>query len=358
MNPNTKKLLEDLRNAGIDTSSIERQIAHDALADRQLDMHLGAGILRQQEYTRYMNDLVAKEQQIQQQVQQLATLHDAQNNPNITLPEETINVIKKMEEALIATGEFDEQSIKTISYQGRVPLEKMIKDRQQPQPQQFQQQQNNNLNPTNLGFQPQQPQIDTSKFVDVGLFRQALGNLAYGDIATNMEINARLDEVRQLGIPVDRSKIAKLQENLKKNFEGNGSLDQAFEETFEVSKAIEAKQNADIEKRINDEAEKRTAEALKNAGVPVTKKFNAGRHVIFDRKRSPENVQAPNQETKTGEGNNNAEVIPSPNQPNVNKYGDTEIFRTRGDRNSRMQNAAGTYEQVMEHYANDPTYVE
>lgn len=341
---NTLKILNDLKAAGIDTSSIERQISIDRLAERQADSLLGGGILRQADYNRYMNELQTRERQIQGQVQQLATLHDAQNT-GIELPQQALSAIEELEKSLIATGEFDEQSVKNISYQARIPLEKMIKDKQQPAPQP----QNINLNPVI----PPQSQIDPNQFVDVATFRQAMGNLAYGDIATTMEINARIDEVRALGIPVTRKEIAKLQENLRKNFEGGGNLDQAFEDTFEVSKAVEAKQTAEIEKRIKDETDKRVAEELKNAGVPVTKKFDFGRrHVIFDKnKRTPESAQPP-QKVEGQEGDPLNKELPK------NKYGDVEIFRSRRGRDERMQNAAATHERVMEHYANDPTYVE
>lgn len=350
---NTKKILDDLKKAGINVSSIEQQLQVNPLADRQADAILGGGILRQSDYTRYMNDLQIKENQLSAQVNQLASLHDAQN-AGVQLTEEQKAAVKAMEDALIGTGEFDEASIRSLSHRVLNPTNPVVKPPVQPQqPSQFQ--------PTN--FQPQQTQIDTSKFVDASTMQAALANVAYGGIATNMEINAALDEVRGLGISVDRAKIRTFQEKLRVGYEAGKQLDDILEETFEVSKARQAKQQAEIDNQIKLKVDEQVAERLKEAGVPITNKLNMRRnHPILDRKRNaPANVQTPNPNNQTGEGDLQNPLPVDPNAGNklpVNRFGDVEIFRGRRTKEDRMQSAAGVLDEVLQHYANDPTYVE
>lgn len=332
---NTKKILEDLRNAGLDVSSLERQILVNPLADKQADLHLGGGILRQSEYTRYMNELRTKETTLNQKLNQLASAHDVQNS-GIELTQEQKDAIKKMEDALIATGEFEEESIRNLSRVAQKPIIVKNDPIQPVQP--------NNIIPNN---QPQN--VDLSKYVDVNTLQSSLANMAYGGIATNMEINAALDEVKALGISVDRAKIREFQEKLRNGYEAGKNLDQIVEETFEVSKAMKVKQDQEIENRINAETERRLAEKLKEAGIPEVSKFNAGRrHVLFDRNRKP----LDNQQPKEGEEGKVNKELPT------NKFGDTEIFRGRRSREDRLQGASVVLDEVMAHYANDPTYVE
>lgn len=335
---NTLKIINDLKAAGLDISSLERQILVNPLADKQADLHLGGGILRQSEYTRYMNDLKTKENTLNQQLNQLASLHDVENS-GVQLSEEQKGAIKKMEDALIATGEFEEESIKSLS---RIAMKPVVNVKKPD----INTNLNSNLNQNNNPNNYQQP--DLSKYVDVNTLQSSLANMAYGGIATSMEIQAAIDEVRGLGILVDRKRIREFQEKLRTGYEAGKNLDTIVEETFEVSKALEAKTNQEIENRISTETERRLAEKLKEAGVPEVSKFsNTRRHVLFDRNRKPQD----NQQAKEGE----EKVV---NELPKNKYNDVEIFRGRRNREDRMQGASAVLDEVMAHYANDPTYVE
>lgn len=363
MKENTRKILNDLAAAGLDVSSIEAQIQRSPLLDRQADTIIGDGILRQQEYSRYMNDLVTKERNLQTQLNQLASLHDVQNS-GVQLSAEQSAAIKKMEDALIATGEFEEESIRNLSRIAQTPAVK-VNPPINPNPNNVNP--NNNLNPNlnlNNPVVPQFQQPDLSNYVDANTFRSELANIAYGGIATNMLINSAIEEARELGIKIDRPELVKLQENLRNGYERGKGLDDIMEETFKVSEARQAKQQAEIDNQIKQQVQAGIAEGLKAAGVPDIKKFHANRrHPILDRKRTnPANIQTPQPDVPIVEGDTKA---PPPvdtanlgNKLPVNKYGDVEVFRMRGNRESRMQAASGTFDKVMEHLANDPTYVE
>lgn len=349
----TQDLINDLKAAGLDTSGIENQMRLSPLVDRSVDSVLGGGILRQSEYTRYMNDLQKKELQLNQQVNQLASLHDARDS-GVNLPKDTLDVIDQMERALIATGEFDEASIKALSHKAKNATVN-INPQQQQQPV-IQPNNNNDLN------QNHTQNFDPSKFVDPQTMRTELANIAYGSIATNMAIQAELEDVRSLGIKVGRQELAKFQENLRNGYERGKGLQDIVEETFEVSKVRQVKEQEFIEKRINEEADKRTAEALKAAGVPQVKKFNnLTRHPILDRKRNINgNVPSPEGNSKTDSSSveTTAEELNAGNKLPVNKYGDPELFRGRRTREGRLQNATLLHDKVMEHLADDITFVD
>lgn len=343
MNENTRKILADLKAAGIDTSGIENQITVNPILDKKADSIIGAGVLRQQEYTRYMNEAVRQKREVEETARNLATLHDASKTTQ--LPQQALEAIEKMEQALIGTGLFDEESVKAVSYQGKVPLQTIINDTNKAI----------DANATNASvqkkeeFQMPNQQFDESKFIDTDTFQTSLANLAYGGIATNLRINAALREVEELGIKPTRDQLNKLEANLRTGMESGKNLDSILDETFEISKARQAKQDADIENRIKSAREEARAEALKEAGVPTVKRFNYGRHPILDRKSNEVVPQNGNQE-----GDKTAAQKDLP----VNKYGDVEVFRGRRGREERLQNASELHEKVMEHYANDPTFVE
>lgn len=347
MNENTKRILDDLRKAGIDTTTIENQLKVSPILDKQADHIIGGGILRQQEYTRYMNQVSEEKKKLDQQVRELATLHDASQTTQ--LPQAALDTMKKMEEALIATGEYDEESVKQVSYIGQRALKDMVQ--KQPEKPVVEQIQDRMTNPN---FNAQ---LDATRYVDVDTLQAQLNNMAVGGVTTNLEINAAMEELKDLGIKIDRAKVRQFQNNLISGFQVGKNLDTILDETFEVSKAKQAKLDADIENRIKEAAEKARAEALKEAGVPSTKKFKFGRHPILDRKRDSErnvSVQQTNGNTdgKAPENLNLNKELPT------NKYGDVEIYKLRRGREERLQNAVDLNDKVMEHYANDITFTE
>lgn len=155
--------------------------------------------------------------------------------------------------------------------------------------------------------------------------------------------------------------IRQFQENLRKGYEAGKNLDQILDETFKVSDAKNAQAKAEFENQIKAAKEEARAEAFKEAGVPNTKKFNFGRrHPVLDRKsQTPQNIQqsSGNQNTDNGDSKQITPPVANPEIP-INKYGDPEIFRMRRGREERVQLASELNDKVMEHYANDPTFVD
>jgi hypothetical protein len=165
-----------------------------------------------------------------------------------------------------------------------------------------------------------------------------------------------------LGIKVDRPAIRQFQENLRRGYEAGKNLDQILDETFKVSDAKNAQAKAEFDNQIKAAKDEARAEAFKEAGVPNTKKYNFGRrHPVLDRKsQTQQNIQQTSGDQNIGHGDNSKQVtppVPNPEIP-INKYGDPEIFRMRRGREERVQLASELNDKVMEHYANDPTFVD
>lgn len=343
MKKETRQILDDLKTKGMDISSIEAQMRANPLLDHAGDEIIGGGILRQSTFTTYMNSVREDEERVKAQAAQLATLHDA--SKVATLPKEALDTITALEEALIETGLFTEASIKEISAIGKAPLVNTINN---PPPIL------QNPNP-NHERENDMPNPDLSKYVDSETHQTSLANVAFGSIATGLQIQAKIDEVKALGIPVTQEKISALQENMRTGFEtGNNNLDTIFEKTFEVSKVREAKANEAIEARIQEEAGKLVAERMKKENLPGRGNFRGNPSPVFGRKK-PIYV---NSESGTGNGfkdtDGNIDISKLPK----NSEGDPKLFLTRGDRTSRVAGASELFETIMQKAESDPFYTD
>lgn len=339
MKKETRQILDDLKAKGMDISSIENQFRVNPLLEKAGDEIIGGGILRQANYQQYMNKVTLQEKQIQEQARQLATLHDA--NAQGILPQAALDTMKAMEDALMETGLFTEESIKEISALGRKPLEDLINKPVVLPPARREE--------DNMG-----KDIDLSKYVDTETYEKSMGNIALGSIMTNMQITSAFDEIKKLGIEVTPEKVEKVQEAIKQGFaQGNGNLGDIFEKTFEVSKVREAKANEAIEVRIQEEAGKLVAERMKKENLPGRGNFRGSPSPVFGRKR-PIYTNSESGQTgyKDAEGNIDISKLPK------NSEGDPKLFLTRGDRTSRVAGASDLFNNIMEKAESDPFYLE
>lgn len=348
MKAETRKILDDMKSRGFDISSIERQMQTDPLLDKAGDMIMGDGILRQSKFTSYMQETDRKAAEVQATAQRLATLHDASKTTN--LPKETLDVISALENALIETGQFTEESVKAVSYAGKKPLIDIIS--KPPE--------NGDRNPPpnpNAKKEPEMSDLDLSKYIDADTHRKSLSNVAFGSIATNLELSAAIEEIKGLGIAVTRDKIKILQGKLQDGFNrGEADLDVILDEVFDVTKARTAKATEAYNTQVAQEVSKQVAEQLKQSGAPNRVRRLMGRNApVFDRKR-PAFVDS----TKT-EGNNgnpykddkgNIDVSKLPK----NKEGDPLLFTARGDRESRVSKATDSFIEIEEAISKDPLY--
>lgn len=345
MKKETKQVLDDLKARGIDVSSIERQITNDPLAEKAADNIIGGGILRQQNYSRFMNETQERDRKVQETAQRLATLHDAKGQ--VTLPQETLDTIEVMEKALIETGMFTEESVKELSYHGKKPL---IEAREEDDKDKGKQPNNDRR------ISVANENLDLSKYVDEETHRASLANIAFGSIATNLQINAGMEELKQLGIPITREKVKQFEEKLRDNFSrGDGNLDKILDEVFEVSKAKAAKDQINYDAKVKEEVSKQVAEALKENGAtnrvgrlvrrssPV---FGRNRPAFVDSSKTTENGNG----YKDDKGNIDVSKLPK------NKEGDPLLFTARGDRDSRVNKATESFIEIEQKISEDPLY--
>lgn len=342
MNEATKKILNDLKNAGLNTSSIEQQLNVNPILDKQTDAIIGAGVLRQADYTRYMQQTQAKENELNQKINELATLHDAAKVS--ALPQEALDAIDKMEKALIETNLYDEESIKSVSFVGKQALTPLIN--QPPQ---------NTPAPINSNI-PKETEMDTSKFVDVDMFQRASANLVYGNAAINAKVTAAIRRAEKLGIEVTDEMLDSFHANMIDGVERkNLSIDQVIDKQFKISETQKVRDQENFQKQLKDAEAKGRADALKENNIPARNvRFSQGRHMILDRKSlhnenppAPVNGENPPKET-------------TPQNPQINKPGHVNgvpIYQMRGSREDRMIRAAESNARVEEYLANDPTYV-
>jgi len=348
MKAETRKVLDDLKRAGLDTSSIENQMRANPLVDKQADFVLGDGILRQSEYTRYMNQAVQEKRELEARVQQLATMHDASKTTQ--LPKEALDTIATLEQELINTGLFDEQSVREVSYRGKKPLMELVNqpNPNPPAPAPPQQPQQRNMNMPN-------PDLEKN-YVDMDTHTTSMANLAYGSIATNMQIAAKIDEVKALGIPVTATDVERLTEELRRDFStGQGNMDRVFNNVFKVQEVKAAKEKEVRDKELSDARAAGKAEGLKEAGVPGRKVLKGSGSPLFQKRSAanqiPENTQVKNPYTDE-QGNIDPSKLPR------NKYGDLERFKLRRSKEERLAGAADAYNEIMERAEQDPLFAD
>ncbi len=326
MNPNTRKILDDLKAKGINVDSIETQLAVNPILDKYSDEILGGGVLRQQEYTRYMNVVKNQEQTLQQKANELAQMHSASAAAGD--PEALKEVINKMEEALIATGEFDSDSIKAIADRGRnaivtpsatkVEIPSFVQQKETP--------------------------VDTSKFVDMDTLQKVGANVVMGNALVNAKMTMAIRKAEKLGIEVTDDMITKFHDDWAKGVPQGKSVDTIIDETFGLSTAQKVADEKAFNDKIAAARAEGEAEGLKKAGVPARNRILPRNHNILDRTR-PEQIV--NQSVKEGETPAN---IPR------DKDGNVEYYKLRGDRTSRIGAASDLFQKVEEQLANDITY--
>lgn len=355
MKPETQKILDDLKKAGFNTSSIEQQIAVNPVLDKASDMILGDGILRQSQYTVYMNQFNREKADMEKQIKELATAHDSHQfiNPNdATKLKESLDYIKQLEDSLIATGQFTEESVRSASMMAGKGLQELI-DNAGKAP--VVDSNINNNNNANRGNMPDN--FDPTKFVDATTLNQSLANVGMGSVLTARQISVAEQELARLGIQNTPDLETKLQQNLFRELSREGgSVQSAFDLTYDLPTIRATKQKEAQDKLISDAFERGKAEAAKDGGIPSRNSQRLVLHPIIDRNSKLQNAirtaEGDKKSFVTAEGNIDPAALPK------NEKGEVNRFMLRGDRASRVASAKQLFNQVEEHYLNDPTYVE
>lgn len=320
MNAATIQHLADLKKAGFDISSLENQMRSSPLLDKQGDILMGGGILRQAQFTKITQDRAAEVKKYEQQIAQLSAMHNAGAAEDSPLYKAALNVIAEQQNLLLDAG-FSEDQIKEISDNAIVkPTEKEPPVVVPPVVQ------------TKKEGDEMGNDVDTSRFLDVDTFQKQAEAQIFGSASLAAISQHAMMEAARLGIEVPREKAINFGANLHKAVSEGKNIEQFVDEEFGLTAKRAEIKEANDKKAIDDAYAKGKAEGQRESGVP-RRAVSKTKHPIYDNIKS--NVVEPKKEE-----NENKEIP-------RNKYGDQEIYRTRGDRHSRVAAAEEYHQNVL-----------
>lgn len=318
----TQKHLNDLKEAGFDISALESQIQNPIL-EKQADRLMGGGILRQQEFSQYMTKTTEEKKILEAQVKQLAALHDSADSlvGNDAVYREALELIAKQEAALITAG-YDEEEVKALSLSSTTKLTEKLKPENKPVI-------------SNKETEDDMGKVDLSDYIDNKTFQAAAANQIYGSVALNSKVQAAMLKAQRLGIELTDENVGSIAENLRKTIEAGGTIDDAIDKNFGISAREQVVAEENQKKAVDAARAEGLAEGLKQGGVPRRSVSTEG-HPLS----KISHVKAVETEKVTFDN------VPE------NKFGDKEIYKTRGNANSRIANAQNFHEKVLARESN------
>lgn len=331
----TRKILDDLRKAGLDLSSIDKQLETNPFVDKKADSILGGGILRQEEFTRITNQFKRDNGNLQAQVDKLAALHD---NVESFIGEDKVyqaalETIAEMEDIMIVAGHNPEE-VKALSYASKSGLSTAINKEKEL---------DKTIDPKVVKKEgDDEMTLDTSKFVDMETYQRSMAQIGTGAVLVADKLNDFKTEARTLGIIITPEMNAKLHERVQKEFlTGQNSIDNIADQVLGISaKQVEVKE-ANTQKLIQEaeargEAKGRTETEKEYGGAPRRQVGRVESPIYSRMQRQSETIVMP---VKSGLVPNAEGKIEVP----LNAKGEPELFKLRGDRGTRVGRASGLF---------------
>jgi hypothetical protein len=328
LNAETDAVLKELEASGFDLSSVRQQAQANPLLENIANAKLGGGILRREEYVKFKTQADEEVTSLRQRVRELAANQDALKNfeGNDELYKQALEVIETQRENLVAAG-FDPEEVKSLSMKVESGLKSAtskadVLDKEKPKVE-------------------DRTVPNDNDFVKTDELQTVLANLAGGNLIGGMRAQRQLFRAQQLGIEVTDELADKFGENLLKGLQTGKSYDQIADETFGFSAILETKRKEAEDVRVESRARELAAEKLKEAGVSTTS-------VHVARTRSPMEILATTRGVDadmTLEGSGGHKLINGRKVP-VNKDGEVEYHRIRGDRSSRIQHGVETWNKL------------
>lgn len=342
MNASTIQHLADLKKAGFDTSSLENQMKGSPILDKRGDALMGGGILRQAEFTKITQDKARLERELNEKVAELARIQTAGVSENSPAYQAALQVISDQQDLLIKAG-FDENEVKALSEKAIEKAGKDIQQQQQQQQSQQQQQTNPQQQQQQQTNENREGEMDTSNLLDLDTFQKQTVDNIFGQATLSAKIQHRLNLANRLGIDIPAEKIDNLGLNLRNAVAEGKNIDQFLDEDLGITAKQKEVNDAARQKEIDDARAAGRADGLKEAGVPRRMVTRTQKHPIYDN-ITPRRENGQQQENKEKDDDGSKDVP-------RNKWGDPEIFRTRGDKHSRIQAAEDYHEKVLERTA-------
>lgn len=330
LNAETEKILGDLEASGFDLSGIRKQVKGNPLLENAANSKLGGALLRREEYTRFKDEADREAESLRQQVRTLAAAQDHLKTleGNEDLYRQALEVIQVQRDNLVQAG-FDPEEVKNLSFAQEAGLKaaigqaKEIEDKEKVMPEKKQVELPDNL-------------------VTSDNLQTVAANLIGGNIVSAVDIAHHMMRANRLGIEVDDAMVDKFKQEAFLGLQHGKQLKDVADEVFGIPAKL-----AEIQKKQQDEANesevrRRVAEQLKAAGVNSATVASATRgrstmHQIAERVNSADAPKI--------EGSGGTRVLGGRTVP-VNKDGEVEHYRLRGDRTTRVNNAIKEMEEL------------
>lgn len=334
LNAETDAVLRDLEAAGFDLSSVRQQATNNPLLEKAANSNLGGGILRRSEYVRFVENKNKEVETLQSQVRELAAVHDVVESlkDNQPLYEAALEKIDTLERNMIDAG-WNPDEVKALSFHEKAGLSKAVQAAKQL-----------DASSTKEREEPNVPEnFDPSKYVTTDELQTVAANLVGGNIVSSLRMQHQIRQAEKLGIEVDDAKVAEFEKNLFTGLQQNKSYEQIADETFGLAAKREELRQQEQQKTIDSEVRKQVAEQLKSAGVSAqSTHITRPQSVMHQMRERYTAADAPKME---GEGG--TKVIGGRQVP-VNKFGDIEFHKLRGNRQERVDNAMKELEGLSE----------
>lgn len=324
MDKKTEEFLADLKADGFDVSTLETQINTNPVLEAKAKAKIGGSVLRQDAFTRQMQEANASKTNYENKVRELAAAHDSADllKGNDTAYAAALEVIANQEKLLIDAG-YDEEQIKELSYKD-LKLTPAKKDEVVIPP--------TKVEDTKVAVQ------DDKNYIDADTLAKQSEMGVYVSVHTNALVNAALAEAQEIGVKVPREKILSVTSELKRRVDAGEQVSNIIDDHFGLTTGRDVYAKATRDKEIADARAEGKAEGFKESGVPARKVTKlGGQHSILDNK----DIRRVNAHEKATE-DKKFEDLPK------NKYGDVEVFRLRRDSSSRIDRAMNYMDKVVE----------
>lgn len=338
-NQATMKVLDELKQAGFNVDSIITQAQNNPLQEKQLDASLGTRVLNSDNYTSFAAKSNAKVASLEQQVVDLAAAQDNLKSyeKDSALYNEALKLIQAQRAALIHEG-YGEEELRSLSLDIETGLGSIVakahglKEGEKVVP--------NNDNNANSGQQNQN--VDMTKYVTTDDLNKVGANIAFGNLATNAQMVRQMFTASQLGIEITDELAEKFNQNLFEGLQRNKTVEQIADDTFGITAKRTEIQTKKNQEQIDSQVREKVAAALKEHGVATP--------IVAQQKRSiggtMSRLNNPNA-TLDVSGEGGSRQIGNLKVP-INKNGDIEYYRLRGDSNERITTALANLNHLAE----------
>lgn len=326
MDAKTREFLDSLKADGFPVGELETAINSSPALEAKAKAKVGGSVLRQETFTKMMQDANKAKTEYETKIKQLAAGNDTVNSLADDDPTKKAlqEVIKAQIDLLVEEG-YDRAELEKLSYNA---LNLAVTKKEETKA-------------TEEKKEEKEVPQDMSKYIDADTLERQSEMGVYTSVATNALVQSALEEARDLGIKIPKDKILSLTAELKRKVDAGENVVNVIDQHFDLPTARLAYDKATRDKEIADARAAGKAEGLKESGVPsrrVTKL--GGEHNIFDndnirRNAAREKVVADTAEKKLAD-------IPK------NKYGDAEVYRVRRTPEERMERQMAFMDKVVD----------